>query len=178
MRDVMIDIETLSNKSYSVITTISAVEFDLTTGETGKTFEVALDIRSQIEKGLNINNETVAWVMSQDKEAILALFELPKISVESAIYSLNDFLNSIDVHNNKMKLWGNGVSFDNVIVRNLCDAFDIPFALPYWCDNDVRTLVTLGGIDTRNFEFTGTKHKGIDDCKHQIKYCHAAYKAL
>ena len=47
--------------------------------------------------------------------------------------------------------------------------------LPYWCDRDVRTIVSLGKIDTRDFKFTGVKHSTIDDCLHQINYCKVAY---
>lgn len=178
MKHIMMDIETLSTDSYGVVTTISAVQFDLETGKTGKTFEIGLDIKEQVANGAIIDTDTVVWWMSQDQEAIKAMLRISKINVKSALYTFNDWIKSLNLPLNDIKLWGNGVSFDNVMVRNLYKKTNIEFALPYWCDNDVRTLVTLGNIDTRNYKFDGIKHNGIDDCKHQIKYCHAAYKGL
>ena len=178
MRDIMLDIETLSTDSHGVVTTISAVEFDLTSGTVGKEFEIAIDIKEQVDMNAIIDIPTVVWWMSQDSEAIQAMLRIKKESVEFALLSLNSWLNDIDCMNNNIKLWGNGCTFDNVMVRNLYLRHGVEFTLPYWCDNDVRTLVTLAGIDTRSFKFDGIKHNGIDDCKHQIKYCSAAYKAL
>lgn len=174
----MMDIETLSTSSNAIVTTISAVEFDLITGEMGKEFEVALDTKEQLDRGGVLDASTVVWWLNQEEEAILSMLKVPKKSLNSALLSFNDWLNGLECPNKDLKLWGNGVGFDNVIVRNLYRNSGIEFVLPYWCDNDVRTLVTLGNIDTRNFKFEGIKHYGIDDCKHQIKYCHAAYKGM
>ena len=178
MKHIMVDIETLSTNSNGVVTTISAVEFELETGKTGVEFEIAIDIKEQINAGAIIDIDTVVWWFSQDEEAIKSMLRLKKFKVDIALQLFNDWFDQIDTSNNDIKLWGNGVSFDNVMIRNLYKRHDIEFALPFWCDNDVRTLVTLGNIDTRSFDFKGIKHRGIDDCKHQVNYCHAAYKAL
>ena len=174
----MLDIETLSTDSYGVITSISAVQFDIVTGQVFSTFEVALDIKEQLDLGSVIDASTVSWWFSQDEKAILATFRLQRVSVLSALTSFNEWINSLKLKNNDVKLWGNGCVFDNVMVRNLYKKAGIEFVLPFWCDTDVRTLVALSGINVKDFKFEGTKHYGIDDCKHQIKYCHAAYKEL
>lgn len=174
----MMDIETLSTDSNGVITTISAVQFDLETGSIGKEFEIALNIKQQVDTNGIIDISTVVWWFSQDIKAITAMLRLDKQDVGFALLAFNNWLKSLEQPVKDMKLWGNGVSFDNVMIRNLYKRYEVEFVLPYWCDNDVRTLVTLGNIDTRDFKFEGIKHCGIDDCKHQIKYCHTAYKGL
>jgi len=178
MKHIMMDIETLSTNSNGAITTISAVQFNLENGKIGKTFEIAIKLDEQVNNGAVIDIPTVVWWMSQDEEAIKTMLRIEKRDVDFALLAFNDWIKSLGKPLNDMKLWGNGVSFDNVMVRNLYKRHNIEFALPYWCDNDVRTLVTLGNIDTRNFPFKGIKHNGIDDCKHQINYCHSAYKGL
>jgi len=178
MKHIMLDIETLSTNSNGVVTTISAVQFDLETGKIGAEFDIALKIDQQVKQGAIVDIDTAVWWFSQDIKAITAMLRLKKQDVEFALIAFNNWISSLGIPVNDIKLWGNGVSFDNVMIRNLYKRHNIAFIAPYWCDNDVRTLVTLGNIDTRNFEFNGIKHYGIDDCKHQIKYCNTAYKGL
>jgi exodeoxyribonuclease VIII len=176
--NIMVDIETLGTDNNSLILSISAVEFDLISGRTGREFEIGINLDDQIANGAIVDVATCIWWFKQDEAAVKALFRLPRISLKKALYDFNFWLDECKTKNSDIKLWGNGVSFDNVIIRNLYKRANVEFVLPYWCDTDVRTLVTLGNIDTRNFAFNGIKHRGIDDCKHQIKYCAAAYKAL
>lgn len=178
MNNVMVDIETLGTDSNSVILSISAIEFDLISGDTGREFEIGLNIEEQVKLGGVVDTSTCIWWLSQDADAIKALTRLKKVAVAKVLFDFNNWLSECKVPKNDVKLWGNGSGFDNVIIRNLYRRAGVEFYLPYWCDNDVRTLVTLGNIDTRNFAFNGIKHNGIDDCKHQVKYCTAAYKAL
>jgi hypothetical protein len=178
MKHIMMDIETLSTNSNGAITTISAVQFNLESGKIGKTFEIAIKLDEQVKQGAVIDTDTVIWWMSQDDEAIKAMLRIKKVTVAKALTDFNNWILDLGKPLNDIKLWGNGVSFDNVMVRNLYKRSNIDFVLPYWCDNDVRTLVTLANINVRDYKFEGIKHNGIDDCKHQIKYCHSAYKSL
>jgi exodeoxyribonuclease VIII len=65
-----------------------------------------------------------------------------------------------------------------VILRNLYKRCGFEFPTPFWSDRDVRTLVDIGDVDTSQYKFEGVKHRGIDDCKHQIKYCIDAMRKL
>ena len=179
MTNVMVDLETLGTDSNSVIISISAVAFDLSTGKTGKEFEVGINLLEQALNGGIIDTDTIKWWASQDEKAKKSLTNIKAETIEKALEAFNKYLlNAVNCESNDIKLWGNGSGFDNVLIRNLYRRSNIKFALPYWCDNDVRTLVTLANINTRNFEFKGIKHNGIDDCKHQINYCVKAYGDL
>ena len=178
MRDVMMDIETMSTDSNAVVVSISCVEFDLETGEIGSKFERGLKLNPQVKAGGVVDMNTVMWWMEQSDEARAALTFYYRKPVKEVLMELNTWLGSLHDNIKDLKLWGNGATFDNVIVRNLCKRHDMELMVPFWCDNDVRTLVTLSGINTRDYEFTGVKHHGIDDCKHQIKYCVDGYNKL
>jgi len=179
MKDIMVDIETLGTDTNSVIVSISAVAFDLANGKIGSSFEIGIDILEQALSGGIIDNSAIAWWYTQSKEAKEALTRIESHSVGKSLDAFNKWITKNSLVNLKdVKLWGNGSGFDNVLIRNLYRRHDIDFVLPYWCDNDVRTLVTLANIDTRNYKFDGTKHNGIDDCLHQIKYCTDAYRSL
>ena len=165
MNNVMVDIETFGTDSNSVIVSISAVKFDINTGELGSTFEIGLDIQEQLDNGAVIDGSTVMWWLEQSKEAQHELTRIDRIDVASALSHFNSFL-----YPTPDALWGNGATFDNVIVRNLHKRHKIEFRVPFWADRCVRTYVDMNDINTRDFKFVGTKHNGIDDCLHQIKY--------
>lgn len=177
MIDVMLDIETLGTDSNSVIVSISAVVFDLQTGKIGGEYEAGVNILEQLLNGGVIDTSTVAWWAAQSAAAKQALYTLKAQALDIVLSSFNTWLAASTTGQLKdVRIWGNGAVFDNVIVRNLYKRSGVNFVLPYWCDMDVRTLVAVSGINTKSFKFEGTKHCGIDDCKHQIKYCAAAYK--
>lgn len=168
---IMLDLETMGVNTDALITTISAVRFDMDTGECFEEFEIALNWEEQIAKNAKMDASTVQWWLTQSKLAQETMLRLPQQSVCEALLSFNRWIENICLDVKKTKLWGNGINFDNALLRNLYKRHDISFILPYYCDNDVRTLVTLKGINPKDYEFKGIKHRGIDDCKHQIFYC-------
>lgn len=178
MKDFMVDLETMGLDANSLITTVSIVQFDLTTGNMGEELELAISWNEQVDKGAIVDVSTVQWWLHQDREALDTMMRLEGNPVSEVISSINSYFarNSEDLRN--VKLWGNGKEFDNVLLRNLYKRHNVIFPLAYWCDNDVRTLVSIADINTHNFAFDGVKHRGVDDCKHQINYCSHAYRVL
>lgn len=171
MRDIMLDIETLSTDSNAVIISIAAVQFDLKTGEIGEQFMMGLDISEQIRKDGVVDGDTILWWLKQSDEARQSVTSLTQHGVGKVLTAFNSWIKQLGITPASTNLWGNSNSFDCTIVRNLYRREGITFILPFWCDKDVRTLVILKGVDTRRYEFTGVSHNPIDDCLHQIKYC-------
>lgn len=178
MKDIMLDIETLSTDSNALVLSISAVIFDIESKEIGDCFEIGLNKEQQLKKGARVDAQTVKWWNEQSDEAKAMLERLTRVGIEEALNLFNDWITSNFKAVSKINLWGNGATFDNVIVENLYKRHDIEFAVPYYCHRDVRTLVRLAKINTRAYDFQGIKHNGIDDCLHQIKYCQDAYSKL
>jgi len=179
---IMVDIETLSSNSNAVIVSISAVAFNLATGKMGEEFCMGLDIEQQVQLGSDLSANTLLWWLGQSSDAQSSLLSTPRQDVIKVLKDFNEYINRVakseGVTLKQMQLWGNGATFDNVIIKNLYQAAKIPFILQYWADKDVRTLVYLSDLNVYKEKFTGIKHNGIDDCKHQIKYCHKAFKKL
>lgn len=176
MLDLMIDLETFGTKSNAVVVSISVVVFDMATGDTSSVFDIGVDIKDQLVNGRFIDKDTIEWWSKQSLQAKESLCEIDSMPTALALNSLNAFITNNFKDLKNVNLWGNGATFDNVIIRSLFSDFNIDFVLPYWCDKDVRTLTYLTGINPKDFEFKGTAHKGIDDCLHQINYCSNGFK--
>ena len=167
MQDVMLDLETLSTDSNGVIVSISAVQCNMETGEVGESIEIGLKIQEQLDKGAVIDGDTVMWWLSQPKSAQNELTRLYQHKVSVGLDTLSMFLKKVQCN----ALWGNSSTFDNVMLRNLYNRHGIRLEIPFWADRCVRTRVADRGINTKDVVFDGIKHRGIDDCLHQIKYC-------
>lgn len=80
------------------------------------------------------------WWMQQSEEARAAICDKDAISISAALIKLNTFIldnNNID----KVQVWGNGATFDNVIMRTSYDRENIPCPWHFANDRDVRTIV-------------------------------------
>lgn len=171
----MLDIETLGVGTSPVITQISAVQFDLTTGETGETFNILVDPMSCINIGNNISQSTMEFWANQSKttfrKVVLESF-LSGEDIKEALRKLNLFLKNHDINT----IWGNGIMADNVWLESSFEKCKISPNWKYYQHRDVRTIVDIAHrLKSPNFKsdnsFSGEKHNAIDDCKFQIKYC-------
>jgi hypothetical protein len=182
MKNIMLDLETLSLDPNAVILSISAVTFDLKTGKTGSCIEVFLETAEQEAVGGRVSLSTIEFWVNQDRELMVpTLFNQNATSVKKALCKFSDWLNSLVSEKHELLLWGNGVSADNVWIRNIYRRYNIPFPLSYWQDMDLRTLTQIIDYDEvkkRCGDFVGVKHCGLDDCKNQIRMAHEAYKML
>lgn len=178
MKHVMLDIETLGNKTNSVILSIGACYFDPSTGDIGSTLSVHIDVKSCIDRGLDMDASTVMWWMSQDKDAQSKITEGQKDSEDlaSALIALASFIDK------DAQVWGNGATFDNAIVKNAYDKCFLDAPWKFWNDRDVRTIVELGyqvGFNPKkDMPFKGVRHDALDDAIHQAKYVSAIWQNL
>lgn len=171
---LMLDIETMGNKSNSVITQISAVEFDIKTGKTGREFNNFIDIQSCLDYGLNISGSTVDWWLRQPKDAQEIYTNSTKENIYDVLFELNNFIKS----DKEYRVWGNSARFDCGILEDACIACGLNYPFKFWAELDLRTIVFLNPEIKYNSKFEGVQHNAIDDCKHQIKYLVDTLKSL
>ncbi|AUR91799.1 ribonuclease H-like domain protein [Vibrio phage 1.164.O._10N.261.51.A7] len=178
MKHVMLDIETLGSKTNSVILSIGACYFDLLTGEIGDTLNIPVSAESCVSAGLDIDASTVLWWMNQHKDAQDKITEGQKkaMPLGGALNSLSGFINS------DAQVWGNGATFDNVIIKNAYEKMHMDAPWKFWNDRDVRTIVELGyqiGFNPkRDMPFEGVRHDALADAVHQAKYVSAIWQKL
>lgn len=170
MLDIMLDIETMGNGSEAAIISIGACYFEPQTGEIGGAFYKQVNLESSVESGLLMDASTVMWWMKQSDDARSKFYDNHKCG------HINDVLAEFDKFvKPNAKVWGNGATFDNAIVKNAykkCRMSDAPWK--FWNDRDVRTVVDLGELigfnPKRDLPFEGVKHDALADAVHQAKY--------
>lgn len=158
MNDVMLDLETLGTDGNSVIIALGAVEFDPSTGELGREFYENIDAQSCVDHGLMMDVSTVMWWMQQSDDA-RSVFKKGGIPLHVALFQFGKWLPHDAV------VWGNGASFDNVILSNAYRKTLNEQPWKFWNDRCYRTLKSLR--PTVPITRTGTYHNALDDAKSQ-----------
>lgn len=164
-KHLMLDIETMGNESFSCITSIAAVEFDIETGKTGNEFYTNIDLQSCVDLGLIMNPSTILWWMQQNDEARKDLVERPTISICEALVKFSSFCNK------EYEIWGNSPRFDCGILQNAYNKANINIPWDFRKERCVRTLVSFAPNIKQNCNYVGTKHNALVDCHYQIYYC-------
>lgn len=172
MKDIMIDIETMGTMSYAAIISVAAVEFDLTTGYTGKYIYKAVSLDSCTNIGLNIEADTVNWWLAKSKEAQDAYLVADKIPIQKALMELNSIITR------SHRVWGNAARFDMGLLTNAYHKAKMRVPWDFRNEMCVRTLAALRPEIKAGHEWKGIAHDPLSDCYNQIEYCHNTWKAL
>ncbi|WP_079223864.1 exonuclease [Citrobacter werkmanii] len=180
---LMVDMETMGNSPDAPIVSIGAVFFDPSTGNTGAEFYQVVSLESSMSFGMKPDASTIQWWLKQSSEARSAILVDEAMGLRETLELLADFIAENAANgSHTVQLWGNGCSFDNVILRRAYALTDTPFAVPFWNDRDVRTMVELGksvSINPRfDIPFEGDMHNALSDARHQVKYVSAIWQRL
>lgn len=180
---LMVDMETMGNGPDAPIVSIGAVFFEPSTGNTGAEFYRVVSLESSMSFGMKPDASTIQWWLKQSSEARSAILVDEAMGLLETLELLADFIAENAANgSHTVQLWGNGCSFDNVILRRAYALTDTPFAVPFWNDRDVRTMVELGksvGINPRfDIPFEGDMHNALSDARHQVKYVSAIWQRL
>lgn len=167
----MIDLETMGNKPNAPIVSIGAVFFDPQIGDLGAEFYVAINLASSMDQGATPDGDTILWWLKQSSEARAAICTDDTKHITEALSELSSFISRNSDNPRYMKVWGNGASFDNVILRSAYDRAGQTCPWQFCNDSDVRTMVLLGkelGFDPkRNMPFDGVAHNALADARHR-----------
>lgn len=180
--DLMVDIETVGRVPGCAIIQIAAVPFNINTGEvSNNVFKMSINLDHQLKsgKGFTYCSNTYKWWMKENPK----LFK--KLSKSQYKYNqvgdaFQKWFRSLKNYN-EIRVWGNSNRFDLGIIDGWYRKSIGPNFQPFWntwLENDCRTLSNLKPSIKKNLRFIGTKHNAIDDCKHQIRYCHLTIKSL
>lgn len=153
---VMVDLETLSTKPDAAIIAIGAVVF---TGDPSFFKEGFYRVvRPQVG---SIDYKTVAWWAQQTKKARDIFSDSLAVDTRTA---LEEFTRFMDVWK-PVELWGNGATFDNVILRSSYEACGMSAPWSFGQDRCFRTLKNLVKV---HHQHAGIAHNALDDAMSQV----------
>ena len=92
-----------------------------------------------MKAGLEIDASTLMWWMGQSAAARKAVTRKDTESLVEALQGLDIFI-GVASEKKKAKVWGNGASFDNVILANAYRATNLDLPWNYWNDRCYRTM--------------------------------------
>lgn len=170
MRDdrnhIMIDLECLDSGKDAAIVSIGAVQFSLSKLSLGLQFyrEISLkSIEDQVKHhGRTMSLQTMKWWMNQP-DAVRKVIAKPDhpCTIERA---LQDFAMFCGKH---AIVWGNGVDYDNVVLRNCYKAYEIKCP---WTFRNQGCFRTVKGLFPAQIKRVGAHHNGLDDAITQANY--------
>lgn len=171
---IMVDLETLDTKGTAVIPSIGAARFNpLTGGILEKKQWNISNLKEQQAMGRTIDIDTIKWWMKQSNEAQEKTFNSKsKITLKEALKEFYNFCGAIpygridDVDD--VIIWGNGNMFDNAILRNAYDMYDLPYPCSFRNDLDLRTIKWLFKDSNILTPLIGTAHNAVDDAEYQV----------
>lgn len=179
--DIMVDLETLGTTTDSTVFQISAAKFDITTGIVSDTFNMCCDI----EKGpVSADGSTLKWWLKTDKELLSRLLNEGTCSEAEMFAQFHEWLGDCS---HKTYFWGNGISFDNVFVRDKFTHFGLTYPIHFRNERDVRTILELAamkaGMSESKFKKERVpenpeKHNALSDVLYQVQLVYQCHQEI
>lgn len=171
MINFMADLETMGVGSNAAIVSLGCVRFDLD-GEYSE-FYRRVNLAKQGE-GAEIDADTVLFWLRQSDAARKEICGSDSLPLLDVLYYLRDWI-EVMFRREEVIMWGNGASFDNVILRNAYLRNGITPPWNWWNDRCYRTVKNQN--PSVAFERSGVHHNALDDAKTQAAHLIRIYKA-
>jgi len=172
----VLDLETMSTAPNAAIAAIGCVRVQQ--GEIIDEFYERVDLESSRAMGGEIDTPTLQWWLKQSREARQEVSgELASLPITTALGKLTEFMHRGGLSDDQPLVWGNGSSFDNVILGTAYQRAGIPMPWKFWNDRDLRTLLALHPHVKQAITFEGTKHHALHDARHEARQLIAALEA-
>ena len=192
MKHIMLDLETLGTGYNAAIVAIGACEFDLPGPGAHNDenpishFYCKVDLPSSVAAGMEMDAPTVLWWMKQSEAARESTFEGLRTPLGDALMRFNSWVYNIapvagrtEPDRADVWVWGNGATFDNVVIRS---AFKAVRLTPCWSFRNDKCYRTVRDLLPKNrqpeFVKYGTAHNALDDAIAQALHLQKVWKEL
>lgn len=159
---IMIDLETMGTAPNAPIVAIGACVFD-SAGVKDKDFYFPVSLESAVAHGAEMDASTVIWWLQQEDEA---RSEIVRASgdMRAALTAFRTWVETID---DLEGVWGNGASFDNVLLVQAYRRQGEKAPWPFWLDRCYRTVKNFSTVPLHR---EGTHHNALDDAISQANH--------
>jgi hypothetical protein len=168
--NIMLDLETMGNGSTAAIIAIGAVKFDeyevMPDG-----FYSKVNLESSMEFGMVVDASTVCWWMKQGEDARLAAAREDGETISMALVNFSTWAGDNPI------IWGNGATFDNVILSNAYKVCFIPRPWSYKADMCYRTMKAMYP-QVEAGPSIGIAHHALDDARYQAEHLLRIFKFM
>jgi len=178
MKHIMLDLETLSLKPTAAIVAIGACFFDPFESYVHEddTFYITVAPASSIAAGSHVDGDTIAWWMKQENSVRMSTFHCAPVPLVDALQAFAGFAWRSQ---EPVAIWGNGATFDNVVLRSAYEACKLDAPWVYKNDKCYRTLINLIRKETRpEYVTVGNYHNAKDDAVSQALHLQKIYRVL
>lgn len=175
MGHIMLDLETLGRGPDAVIVSIGAVEFSID-NPCISDFYVCVEAEGQAAGGAVIDASTVLWWLQQPQAARGELISeaIRRQPLGTALESLAAWVRG--GAERTYRVWGNGSSFDCVILRRAYERCGVTTPWDWWNDRCYRTLTDLCPTIPRIAP--EVPHHALHDARAQAQHAHLCLRAL
>lgn len=167
---IMVDLETMGTRPSAPIVSIGAVWFDET--KMHQEFYTTISLQSAVSAGAEIDPSTVSWWLSQEKAAQEALRLDEGENIKIALEAFSDYCGWHELEG----VWGNGASFDNIILSESFSRSGVKRPWPFWNDRCFRTMKAMHPSVT--IDRIGTHHNALDDAKTQAAHLQQIWREM
>lgn len=179
---LMLDIESAGTGPHAYVLTVGLLEFD-PYGNGSEDIGYHLYIPPSLNKGRELNFDTVKWWMQQSMEAQADAWVCPTTYREEFVPEAGERRDEFPVANaqhiirtclnNAEHLWANDPDFDCTIMRDWKETNNFDFRWPYGKHRSMRTLKAMYDIP----EIMNTlAHNALADCRYQAEQVRAVYQ--
>jgi hypothetical protein len=159
---IMLDLETMSTNSYAAVVSIGAVKFDPNekSVDVSNSFYTGITLASSMKAGLRVDAPTIEWWMEPEQLPARDrwLCVSPQVDLDEALLGFSEWYGNDDT----VPVWGNGATFDNVILSNAYQALGIDRPWSYRADRCFRTIKSIVQPPVKPCKY-GTEHHALDD---------------
>lgn len=170
---VVLDLETMSIKQDAAIIEIGMVIFNHDSVASAipnilEQWSGAIRLESAMKHGGITDGGTVTWWLDPDRSEARDNWSLSiKISLPSALNEVAIILGKYSTTQPLPLIWGNGVNFDNAILKSAYERLEVKVPWGFRQDADFRTLKLLYKDVVPEPAFVGTPHIALDDARHE-----------
>lgn len=175
--DIMLDLETLSSRPDAAIVAIGACTFSdqgPSDEDARKTFYCIVSARNAQAFSGRIDAETVAWWARQSDEVRSILNDNDAMPIHLALDAFDYFVGGCGAG---VRVWGNGASFDNVVLRESYQRLGRKEPWKYTDERCYRTLRKLRP-DIGPLARAGVEHNAVDDALTQARHAELIFAAM